>query len=104
MNSKKIAREIISISSKIKDESLLIDSIASKIDAFVLKEAKKLNNKSDFISQVRTAFADYVKTEGCGCCEDGEGHNAAMEKIAPLLEIEKYEDGSGYDTYKYGSK
>lgn len=104
MNSKKIAREIINLSSKIKDEKTLIDAIASKVDLFAIKQAEKINNKSEFIAEVRTAFADYVSSEGCGCCRNTSKHDDAMQKLASLLEIEPYDDGSGINTYKYATK
>jgi hypothetical protein len=52
-------------------------------------------------AQLRTAIADYMISEGCSCCQDTEKHNEAAENIAKLLDVEPYEDGSGYDFYKY---
>jgi len=57
-----------------------------------------------FKSKVRKAFADYKRTEGCTCCQDIDGHEAALEVIAKLLDIEPYDDGSGYDVYRYLTK
>jgi len=47
--------------------------------------------------EIRNAVADYLNTEGCSCCQDRSGHDAAMERIGTLLRIPKYSDGSGYD-------
>lgn len=103
MNSKKIAREIITLSSKIKDEKTLTDAIASKVDLFADKEAKKINDKSAFIAELRTLFADYAASGGCGCCANLDKQEQAMNKISSLLQIEPYEDGSGFNIYKYQS-
>lgn len=58
----------------------------------------------DFIEkekQIREAVADYMYTEGCSCCQDIDGHAEDNERLAKLLNIPKYEDGSGYDFSKY---
>lgn len=104
MNSKKIAREILNLSSKITDEKTLITTISLMIDVYAGKQAEKINDKSSFISEVRASFADYVKSEGCSCCRNTIKHDEAMEKLAALLEIEPYKDGSGFNVYKYATK
>jgi hypothetical protein len=45
-------------------------------------------------------IADYMRSEGCGCCrgEDHEKHAAALGKV---LKVRKYDDGSGYDFAHY---
>ena len=58
----------------------------------------------DFISKVRTAFADYFASEGCDCCRDSLAHDKAEKELAALLNPEPYEDGSGFDWYKYESE
>jgi hypothetical protein len=58
----------------------------------------------DFKAQVRRFFADYVKSEGCFCCQSIDSHKDALEKLALLLDIERYSDGSGYDVYKYATE
>jgi hypothetical protein len=55
----------------------------------------------NFKKTMREAFALYVSTEGCSCCQDIEGHKEATKYIAVLLNIPMYEDKSGYDIYKY---
>jgi len=52
--------------------------------------------------EMREAFANYYGSEGCMCCE-GSNHGKHEETIAKLLEIEKYEDESGYNFRKYSS-
>lgn len=53
------------------------------------------------LAQLREAFAEYVSTEGCSCCQDREGHEAAANTLGKLLRVRKYEDGSGYDFRAY---
>lgn len=55
------------------------------------------------LKEIRQAFADYYKSEGCSCCRDGENHRKAESRLADLLKPDKYEDGSGFDWYKYAS-
>ena len=56
------------------------------------------------LSEIRKAVADYMKTEGCSCCRDYEGHKINEDRLGKLLNIKKYADGSGYDFSKYRSK
>jgi hypothetical protein len=51
--------------------------------------------------EIRTAVADYIKTEGCDCCRDSEPHKEALDKIAVLLDMDRYSDDSGVDYGKY---
>lgn len=51
--------------------------------------------------KLRVLFSNYVTSEGHSCCELQPQHNNNLEKICELLDIPKYEDNSGYDTYKY---
>lgn len=50
---------------------------------------------------VRKALAEYMQAEGCSCCRNSEEHAAAKAKLAKLLNVKKYEDGSGYDFARY---
>lgn len=60
-------------------------------------------NKS-IISEIRNAFADYVASEGCSCCQNIDKHNEAAARLGKLLKVPKYDDGSGFDFYKFKSK
>jgi hypothetical protein len=55
------------------------------------------------IEKIRQAFGDYVRSEGCSCCQDVEGHEKAASTLAKLLGVDKYEDDSGFDFYKYAT-
>lgn len=65
-----------------------------------------MNNKEleDFKSQLRQAIADYMRSEGCSCCQNTEAHKIHEEQLAMLLNVPKYDDGSGYDFSKYQSE
>lgn len=60
--------------------------------------------KSEKIEQIRQAFADYRRAEGCSCCRDIEAHKEAENRLAELLQPTPYEDGSGFDWWKYCSE
>ena len=53
------------------------------------------------LQKIRVALAEYIKSEGCSCCQNERTHAEAAEMLALLLDIPKYEDGSGYDFYKF---
>ena len=59
---------------------------------------------SDEIKEIREAFADYVASEGCSCCENMDDHKEARERIAKLLGVPRYSDDSGWDFSKFRSK
>ena len=52
---------------------------------------------------LRRMVADLIASSGCGCCRDYEGWNRAEMKLALMLDVEKYDDDSGYDFYRYKS-
>lgn len=51
------------------------------------------------LEKILLAFSRYVRSEGCSCCRDREGHEAAANELGELLDAPKYADGSGYDFY-----
>jgi len=53
------------------------------------------------VAEVRAAFADFYAAKGCGCCGDHEGMEKAGNRLGELLGVEKYDDDSGYDFWKY---
>lgn len=44
---------------------------------------------SERMAALRTAVADYVRSEGCSCCQDREAHDKAYERMTTLLGIRK---------------
>lgn len=49
------------------------------------------------LDEIRTALADYMWAEGCSCCRNTEKHDEAKKRLAELLDVPTYSDGSGYD-------
>lgn len=49
------------------------------------------------LQKIRQVLADYMYSEGCSCCQDRDAHIADTKRLAELLEVPMYEDGSGYD-------
>lgn len=65
----------------------------------VLSEVKKNRLgavSGSLLSEIRQAVADYMWSEGCGCC-GSDNHDENGERLAVLLGVKKYEGGSGYD-------
>jgi len=58
----------------------------------------------EFKKQMRQAVANYMRSEGCSCCRDIEGHEQHTEALAKLLNVRKYSDGSGYNFSKHKTK
>ena len=56
------------------------------------------------LQQIRQAVADYMSSEGCSCCEATESHNRHEARLAKLLHVPAYKDGSGYCFEKFRSK
>ena len=54
-------------------------------------------------AEIRQAVADYIRSEGCSCCRDNDVHEIHEERLAKLLYVEMYDDGSGFDFYQYCS-
>lgn len=53
---------------------------------------------------LRRQVADLLSSAGCGCCRDEEAFKQAKEELAFMLDVEPFEDNSGYNFYKYRSK
>jgi len=56
-----------------------------------------------FRKAVRTAVADYMRSEGCGCCEDTDKHQKVKALLGKLLRVPMFPDKSGYDFYRFCS-
>ena len=54
--------------------------------------------------ELRRAVADYMDSEGCSCCRDIPAHEIHTKRLAELLDVPIYKDGSGYDFYKFRSE
>lgn len=49
--------------------------------------------------QIRAALADYIASEGCGCCENGTEHKIAEIILAKLLNVEILHDGASIPNF-----
>lgn len=56
------------------------------------------------LAEVRTAFADYMWSEGCDCCRDNEAHKEHAARLAKLLEVPPFPDGSGHDFAQFRTR
>jgi len=56
------------------------------------------------LKAIRQAVADYMRSEGCTCCQNIEAHKEAEARLATLLEVPPYDDNSGYAFRQFSSK
>jgi len=56
------------------------------------------------LKQLRAAVADYMSSEGCSCCRDVDAHEEHAKRLAKLLKVPQYDDGSGYNFPKFRTK
>lgn len=61
-----------------------------------------MKSKSAVVNLIdlRQAVANYIRSEGCGCCK-GLDHDEHQATLAKLLKVRKYKDGSGYNFLRY---
>lgn len=74
-----------------------LDETSSEFKSLVKVFNKFQRQKDPILVEIRTAVADYMRSEGCSCCRDQSAHEEAEERLAKLLGVEKYSDGSGYN-------
>jgi hypothetical protein len=67
-------------------------------------ESPERESRRALIREVRQAVADYMWSEGCSCCSDKQAHDAAKARLARLLRVPQYHDGSGYDFYRFATE
>jgi hypothetical protein len=53
------------------------------------------------LKEIRSVVADLIYSAGCSCCRDSDGWEDAQKRLAKLLKVPKYKDGSGYDFYRF---
>lgn len=63
-----------------------------------------MSDIKEFKKKMREAVANYIRSEGCSCCQNIIDHNKHTEALAKLLSVPKYKDGSGYNFSKYQNK
>ena len=65
----------------------------SKLRAYVAQ----LIEFEEFKAKMRTAVANYMRSEGCSCCRDTEAHEKHAAILAGLLDVPAHDDNSGFD-------
>jgi hypothetical protein len=55
-------------------------------------------------SVIRQAVADYMRSEGCRCCQNIEAHEKHAVTLGALLDVPKYEDDSGYNFAQFSTQ
>jgi len=56
------------------------------------------------LKSIRKAVADYMRLEGCSCCQNIEEHEKATAQLASLLNVPMYDDSSGYNFNQFSSR
>jgi hypothetical protein len=64
---------------------------------------REKKERERILAPIREALANYVKSEGCGCCSDFSKHEKALDRLGELLGMDRYDDDSGVDIYKYAT-
>lgn len=54
-----------------------------------------------FRAKMRVALANYMWSEGCSCCENTDKHDEQKAVLGKMLNVPKYDDGSGYEFSRY---
>lgn len=60
--------------------------------------------RREILRKVRQVVADYMRSEGCSCCRNIDDHETNKARLAKLLDVPQYSDGSGYNFIKFQSK
>jgi len=58
----------------------------------------------EFKKEVRELIANYMRSEGCTCCQDLEEHTDVKRRLGELLDCGKYNDEDEYNFYQYVTK
>jgi hypothetical protein len=72
-------------------------------DAYMAGAMSAVRRKNTKLREIRTAVADYMRSEGCNCCRDDDDHERNTERLAHLLDVPEYNDMSGYNFTQFSS-
>ena len=77
---------------------------APRIDAHHTQQHSDMTPMTEVdLAAIRTACADFLAQEGCGCCR-GDDYEATKARLCEMLGMQKYDDGSGYEYGLYKSQ
>lgn len=76
----------------------------NKLLAKYNKRGRKKTVLVELVVRVRNALADYMRAEGCDCCREHNEHAEAAKRLATLLNVPAYDDGSGFNFSIYQTK
>lgn len=62
-----------------------------------------MTSQTQKLAAIRQVLADYIRYEGCSCCRNQEEQDKARAKLAGLLDVPMYDDGSGYDFNQFAT-
>ena len=79
----------------------MVEAAKGVRDIYESELTKKRAEREDLVMAIRKAVADYMWSEGCSCCQKVKPHEKAEARLAELLKPDAYDDGSGWDWYKY---
>lgn len=60
--------------------------------------------QKEFIKKVRSAVANYMRSEGCSCCRDSDAHFVHENILGKLLNVPRYKDESGRNFKKFETR
>lgn len=84
---------------RLNNELLIAKNINTHLRDQV-KQFERMPSLTQFKEDLRNTFIEYVKTEGCSCCEDRDPHKQAKDKMGELLNFPKYTDKDEYNFNK----
>lgn len=77
------------------------ENLLKQVKLWISENRPKRSNDMKIDKKIiLNAIAEYMGSEGCDCCR-GRDHEKNRERIAKLLGVKKYKDGSGYDFSAY---
>jgi len=103
MNNTQLAIKIKSVTRQ-GDYETQLAAIEKLLNEHRPEQLFKHGVSGSLLADTRQAVADYMRSEGCSCCQDREAHKEHEKRLAELLKVEMYDDESGYDFGKYRSK
>jgi len=98
-----IVEKIIKIQSLLEQARYTTNDLSEITDQII---AINQNNMTveEFKKVIRELIANYMRSEGCTCCQDLEEHADVKRRLGELLNCGKYNDEDEYNFYQYATK